>query len=54
MTGPEFAEAHGNDSTDWMPADFESAEHFAEIDLQPVYALLQKKKQPTTDLTPAA
>lgn len=32
MTGPEFAAAHGNDSTDWMPADFETAEVLADID----------------------
>lgn len=32
MTGPEFAQAHGNDSSDWMPADFETEMNLAEID----------------------
>lgn len=32
MTGPEFAAAHGNDSTNWMPADFETEINLAEID----------------------
>lgn len=32
MTGPEFAADHGNDSTDWTPADFETEINLAEID----------------------
>ncbi|MEU8469570.1 hypothetical protein AB0F30_16880 [Streptomyces sp. NPDC029006] len=32
MTGPEFAQAHGNDSSDWSPADFEAEINLAEID----------------------
>lgn len=32
MTGADFAKAHGNDSTDWTIADFESLEVLAEID----------------------
>lgn len=32
MTGPEFAAAHGNDSTDWTPVDFETEINLAEID----------------------
>lgn len=47
MTGPEFAAAHGNDSSTWSTADFEAEMNLAEID-----ALLPGP-QPT-DLTPAA
>ena len=32
MTGPEFAAAHGNDSTTWTTADFETEQNLAEID----------------------
>ncbi|MGW2384425.1 hypothetical protein [Streptomyces sp. NPDC001658] len=32
MTGPEFATAHGNDSTTWTPADFDTEIVLAEID----------------------
>ncbi|MEV8248094.1 hypothetical protein AB0R01_30625 [Streptomyces rochei] len=32
MTGPEFAQAHGNDSTDWTATDFEVEINLAEID----------------------
>jgi hypothetical protein len=32
MTGPEFAAAHGSDSSDWTPADFEAELNLAEID----------------------
>ncbi|MFF6866661.1 hypothetical protein [Streptomyces ardesiacus] len=32
MTGPEFAQAHGNDSTDWTATDFEVELNLAEID----------------------
>jgi hypothetical protein len=32
MTGPEFAQAHGNDSTTWTTADFETEINLAEID----------------------
>lgn len=35
MTGPEFAAAHGNDSSTWTPADFEAAEVLASIDSLP-------------------
>lgn len=46
MTGPEFAHAHGNDSSTWMPADFEAEINLAEIDAW---------TGPDTDnLTPAA
>lgn len=51
MTGPEFAKAHDNDSTDWTAADFEAAEVFASIDVQPAWLLLHPKRntqQPTT------
>ena len=48
MTGPEFAQAHGNDSTDWTAADFETEINLAEIDAS--------KATPTDpdDLTTAA
>ena len=32
MTGPEFAQAHGNDSSTWTPADFDTVQNLAEID----------------------
>lgn len=46
MTGPEFAAAHGNDSSTWSPADFETEINLAEIDAQ--------ADQTTADYTPAA
>ena len=57
MTGPEFATAHGNDSSTWTAADFEAAFVFAEIDVQPVWVLLKRDRKTKTDtapLTPAA
>ena len=50
MTGPEFAAAHGNDSTDWSAADFEAEMNLADIDMQPVYLFL--KQSPTAHTTP--
>ncbi|MBZ6211652.1 hypothetical protein KVH31_34720 [Streptomyces olivaceus] len=35
MTGPEFATAHGNDSSTWTPTDFEVELNLAEIDALP-------------------
>jgi hypothetical protein len=32
MTGPEFAAAHGNDSSTWTSADIETEQNLAEID----------------------
>lgn len=32
MTGPEFATAHKNDSSDWTAADFDTEMVLAEID----------------------
>ncbi|MEV5915728.1 hypothetical protein AB0M00_43460 [Streptomyces chartreusis] len=32
MTGPEFATAHGSDSSTWTTADFEAEQNLAEID----------------------
>lgn len=46
MTGPEFAAAHGNDSTTWTTADIEAEQNLAEIDR---YA-----GQTPTDYQPAA
>ena len=45
MTGPEFAAAHGNDSTDWTTADIETEINLAEIDAY---------KTTTADYKPAA
>ena len=45
MTGPEFAKAHGNDSSTWTSADFETEINLAEIDAQ---------TDQTADYTPAA
>ncbi|MFB7738321.1 hypothetical protein ACFC08_28815 [Streptomyces sp. NPDC056112] len=46
MTGPEFAEAHGNDSTDWSSADIETEINLAEIDAHTA--------PPAADYQPAA
>jgi hypothetical protein len=48
MTGPEFAAAHGNDSSTWTSADFEAEINLAEID-----AYTQPQPGPT-DYQPAA
>lgn len=32
MTGPEFANAHGNDSSTWTAADIEAEQNLAAID----------------------
>ncbi|MCL8016867.1 hypothetical protein [Streptomyces sp. AS02] len=49
-TGPEFAKAHGNDSSTWTEADFDTEMNLAEIDLYRVCA----RKPRTTDIQPAA
>lgn len=49
MTGPEFATAHGNDSSTWTPADFEAEINLAEID-----AYTTPAPTPTSPLAPAA
>ncbi|GAA3590615.1 hypothetical protein [Streptomyces osmaniensis] len=55
-TGPEFAKAHGNDSTTWCSGDMETAQILAALDLHAAW----KHIHPTTDaqtatpLTPAA
>ncbi|MFD5848381.1 hypothetical protein [Streptomyces chartreusis] len=59
MTGPEFAAAHGKDSSNWTSADFEALEVLVDIDLQPVWVLLKRDRKrtaptPTAPLTPAA
>lgn len=60
MTGPEFAAAHGNDSSTWTPADFEAEFVFAENDMQALRNRRTTKPapnpQPTAPapLTPAA
>jgi hypothetical protein len=53
MTGPEFAKAHGNDSSTWSAADFETEMNLAEADVQPAFLLAHPPK-PTPDLAPAA
>lgn len=45
-TGPEFAKAHGNDSSTWTTADFETELNLAEIDAY--------TEQQPADYTPAA
>lgn len=47
MTGPEFAEAHGNDSSTWTPADFDTEMVLAEIDALTL-------PRPADDYQPAA
>jgi hypothetical protein len=57
MTGPEFAAAHGNDSSTWTSADFEAELVFADNDMQALRNRRTQKTQtdqPTTDYTPAA
>lgn len=58
MTGPEFAAAHGNDSSTWTSADFETELVLAENDALPAYRFIQqrrnKKATAPTDLTPTA
>ncbi|GGS96270.1 hypothetical protein [Streptomyces violaceus] len=57
MTGHEFAEAHGNDSSTWTSADFETEINLAESDMQALRNLRKKKPAPQTqqtNLTPAA
>ncbi|MFD8839829.1 hypothetical protein [Streptomyces griseofuscus] len=44
MTGPEFAAAHGNDSSNWLPADFETEINLAMADIQPAYLLTHPTK----------
>ncbi|MER6092426.1 hypothetical protein [Streptomyces bluensis] len=55
MTGPEFATAHGNDSSTWSAADIETEFNLAEIDaLDLVHSLTERLNQPATDPAPAA
>jgi len=58
MRGHDFARDHGNDSSTWTSADFETEMNLAEMDAQPAYAFLAerlKAKTPQpTNLTPAA
>ena len=49
MTGPEFATAHGDDSSTWTSADFETEINLAEID-----AYTTPDPRPTTLSAPAA
>jgi len=54
-TGPEFAAAHGNDSTNWTPADFDTVYCLAEMDLQPAWLLAHPRPAPATaDIQTAA
>lgn len=57
MTGHQFAEAHGNDSSTWTSADFETELNLAEADHLPAYRFLharRDKTKTTPTLTPAA
>lgn len=55
MTGPEFAAAHGNDSSTWTSADFETEINLAEADIQPAWLLAHPKPAATnSNLQPAA
>ena len=47
MTGHEFAQAHGNDSSDWTAADFESEMVLADIDMQALRNRLKEKPAKT-------
>ena len=40
MTGPDFAHAHGDDSSTWTPADIEAQQNLAANDLHTVWVLL--------------
>ena len=56
MNAHEFAKKHGNDSSTWTAADFETEMNLAEIDVQPAWLALKAKPaaKPPTDLAPAA
>ncbi|MFF7795562.1 hypothetical protein [Streptomyces sp. NPDC007991] len=60
MTGHEFAQAHGNDSSTWTSADFEAELVLAENDALPAYRFIHARRTKTAqtaapaDLTPAA
>lgn len=58
MTGPEFAKAHGNDSSTWTSADFETELNLAEADALPAYRFIANRRTTTpattTDYQPAA
>jgi hypothetical protein len=65
MTGPEFAQAHGNDASTWTTADFETEINLAEIDAltpfqqrlfdagQQVYDRITNPAEPPFDVTAA-
>lgn len=40
MTGPEFAQAHGNDSGTWSSADIEAQQNLAACDTLPDFTLV--------------
>lgn len=55
MTGPEFAQAHGNDSTNWPGADFDALINLVDIDLHNLRTRNKQKPTPKpSDLTTAA
>jgi len=47
-TGPEFARNHGNDSSTWTSADFDSLQSLAAMDAQIAYRVLHTPR-PTTE-----
>lgn len=54
MTGPEFAQAHGNDSSTWSSADIEAEINLAEADALPAYRFLQARRTKPPKKTPPA
>ena len=54
MTGPEFAAKHGNDSSTWSSADFETEINLAAADIQPYWHLTHPKAATTDTVQTAA
>jgi hypothetical protein len=54
MTGPEFATAHGNDSSTWTPADFETEINLAEIDAHLLPGSTSRAGKTTTASVPTS
>lgn len=54
MTGPEFAHAHGDDSSTWTLADIEAQQNLAANDLHTVWVHLHPTTQQTEQHTTAA
>jgi hypothetical protein len=54
VTGPEFAKNHGNDSSTWSSADFETQINLVLMDFQPTWRLAHPEKAAAADQRQAA